>query len=81
MVLIPPGIKLNEIEKDIQPEDFPEGSIWRTIVKECGPAALIILARYRETVAERLSLRDYVSVTRKAQQRNFIRRNKKAPTT
>jgi hypothetical protein len=73
MVSINTPYPLNEIEKDIQPEDFPENSIWREIVKECGPAVLILLAKHREQVSDRLNLRDYASVTRKAQQRHFAK--------
>jgi len=69
----PQAIKLNEIEKDIQPSDFPRGSIWRAMVEQCGPRGVILLARYRANVSERLTLRDYGSLTRKAQARKFER--------
>ena len=35
--------QLTEIERDIQPEDFPEDSFWRKFVKDHGPGPLIDL--------------------------------------
>jgi len=63
--------ELTEIESDIQSEDFPADSIWHELVKYCGPASVVILAKYREKVSERLPIREYAGFIRKAQDRNF----------
>ncbi len=68
---------LTEIEKDIQPEDFPPESVWHRLVKYCGPAALMILAEYREQVGERLPIRKKSGFTRKAEDRAFKRKVQK----
>ena len=62
---------LNEIETDIQPEDFHPESIWHDLVKYCGPASIVILAKYKEQVSDHLAIRDYSGFTRKAQDRIF----------
>ena len=38
--------ELNEIEQDIKPKDFRQGSVYRELVAECGPKAALILSRY-----------------------------------
>ena len=37
---------MKEIEADIRPEDFKEGSVWRALIKECGAKAALILAQF-----------------------------------
>ena len=63
---------LTDVEKDIRAEDFPEGSLYNKMVKHCGPASAKILAEYQATVSEKLSLRDYTSVIKRAQKRYFV---------
>ena len=36
---------MEQIEKDIQPEDFKERSIWRELVKLCWPEEALIHSR------------------------------------
>ena len=62
---------LTEIEADIQPEDFDAQSVWHDLVKYCGPASVVILAKYKENVSDHLAIRDYSGFTRKAQSRMF----------
>jgi len=62
---------LNDIEADIRPEDFPPDSVWCELVKYCGPAALIILAKYKNNVSGQLSIRDYEGFIRGARHRHF----------
>lgn len=62
---------LTEIEADIQHEDFPKDSIWHDLVKYCGPASVIIMAKYKEKVSEKLTIRDYSGFIRRAQDRKF----------
>ena len=63
--------ELTEIEQDIQATDFSSDSIWHELVKYCGPASVVILAKYRERKGERLPIREYAGFVRKAQDRNF----------
>ena len=63
--------ELNEVEQDIQATDFPEGSVWHELIKYCGPASVVILAKYNQTVSGDLSIRDYSGFVRKAQDRDF----------
>jgi len=63
--------ELTEVERDIQATDFPLDSIWHELVKYCGPAALIILAKYNQNVSGDLAIRDYSGFVRKAQDRSF----------
>jgi hypothetical protein len=70
---------LSEVEKDIRPEDFPEGSVWNKLVKHCGPASLLILADYKITVADSLPIRDKKGFVRKALNR-YLEKLKQAFT-
>ena len=61
-----PEYPLDETERDIQAKDFPEGGIYHTLVKHCGPQAAVILAEYCETKTAKLTLRSYGSIIKKA---------------
>ena len=64
---------LTEIEADIKPEDFQADSLWYELVKYCGPASVVILAKYRAKVGERLFIRQHSGFVRKANNRKFER--------
>ena len=67
----PDKYELTEIEQDIQAYDFPDDSIWHELVKYCGPASVVILAKYKENVSGQLAIRDYSGFVRKANDRSF----------
>ena len=65
--------KLNEIKRDIRPEDFPEDSFWNEFVKDHGPGPMIDLVnRYGES---RLYIPSYDRATKGARRRKSVKDN------
>jgi len=67
--------KLNEIERDIRPEDFREGSFWRRFVANFGPGPLVMLAK--KYGGDRVSVPSPTGIVTKPMKRDYV--NKHVP--
>jgi len=62
---------VENIEKDIRPEDFKEGSVWGELVRECGGKAALILARHHG--GDKLYILSEATITEAARKRYYAK--------
>ena len=68
----PTEYELNEIERDIQPEDFRDTSFWKRFVATFGPAPLVMLAkRYG---GDRVSIPTPTGLVTKPMKREYVKK-------
>ena len=63
--------KLNEIEQDIRPEDFPGDSFWYEFVRAHGPGPMIDLVK--KSGGEKLYILNHDYATKGARRRQYCK--------